>query len=384
MCGIKNNIITIGVNAKVNFNNCSESENPNNHVSSIAAWAQKAGKSTGFITTTTLTHASPAGSYAHTANRFWECDADITASGGLNDPSQCTDIAQQLILNEPGRNFDLMMGGGMGKFLPNHITDLHGNKGERLDNKNLLSLWQGLHPKGVIVQNRNNLLNLNISKVSHIMGFFQSQHMDYYHTSNKQKQPTLEEMTEISLKFLSKNQKGYFIFIEGGKIDSANHANMVGLSIDETLEMEKAIQKARDITDPNETLIVVSSDHSHPLSIAGYPGRGTNILGINQHDTDVNGIKYTTLNYAAGTQQYLDEQGKRLDIENRFGEDLLAVYPSYINTEYGVHGGEDVGIYALGPYEHLFRGVMEQHAIPHLMAYAACIGEGRTMCDNEV
>ncbi|TMW39322.1 hypothetical protein DOY81_015599, partial [Sarcophaga bullata] len=75
LCGVKANVVTIGVSAAVEFNNCSMSMDPANHVSSIAAWAKKAGKSTGFVTTTTLTHASPAGMYAHTANRFWECDA---------------------------------------------------------------------------------------------------------------------------------------------------------------------------------------------------------------------------------------------------------------------------------------------------------------------
>lgn len=49
----------------------------------------------------------------------------------------------------------------------------------------------------------------------------------------------------------------------------------------------------------------------------------------------------------------------------------------------GHHSGEDVGIFACGPFDHLFSGVIEQHTIPHLMAYAACIGDGPTMCDKE-
>lgn len=81
--------------------------------------------------------------------------------------------------------------------------------------------------------------------------------------------------------------------------------------------MDKAVQKALDMTNPEETLIVVTSDHAHPLSISGYPGRGTDILGLNQHDTDVNGIKYATLNYAVGMQQYLDENGQRVDLTEK-------------------------------------------------------------------
>lgn len=384
LCGVKGNTATIGVNAKVNFNNCTASEDPANHVSSIAAWAQKAGKATGIITTVTLTHASPSGAYAHTANRNWECDADILRFSDNTDPAQCTDIAQQLITQEPGRNFDLMMGGGMGKFLPVYLRDLHGNMGERLDDRNLLATWQGMHPGGLVLHNRNSLLSLNVSKVSHILGLFQSHFMDFHALSNKQKQPTLAEMTEVAINFLSKkSDKGYFVFIEGAQIDIANHVNLAGLSTDETVEMAKAVQKARDMTDPNETLIVVTADHAHPLSIAGYPERGNNILGVNQHDTDKNGLKYATLNYATGLKQYLDESGAREDIDGKFGDRLLIPYPSYIRTLGGVHSGDDVGVYASGPHEHLFRGVMEQNSIPHLMAYAACIGKGLTMCDNQ-
>lgn len=45
------------------------------------------------------------------------------------------------------------------------------------------------------------------------------------------------------------------------------------------------------------------------------------------------------------------------------------------------HGGDDVAIFARGPYAHLFAGVLEQNTIPHFMAYAACIGDGLKACD---
>lgn len=56
--------------------------------------------STGFVTTTRVTHASPAGLYAHVANRDWECDSQIP----IENRGQCKDIARQLIEDEPGRN----------------------------------------------------------------------------------------------------------------------------------------------------------------------------------------------------------------------------------------------------------------------------------------
>ncbi|XP_073811725.1 alkaline phosphatase-like [Musca autumnalis] len=383
MCGVKANIVTLGVSARVNYNNCTESMDPKNHVSSIAKWAQKAGKSTGFITTTTLTHASPSGSYAHVANRFWECDTDITRWTGLSDTSKCKDIAQQLVTQEPGKNFNILMGGGMGKFLPKNIKDSHGKMGERSDGKNLISKWKALHPKGVVVTDRQSLLKVDTNKVDHIMGLFQSGVMDFNFLADHNKQPSLLEMTEVAIKLLSKNKKGYFIFIESGLIDYGNHATNPGISTDETFEMDKAIQKAREMTSANDTLIVVTADHAHPLSIAGFPKRGNDILGLDYSYPDANGQVFATLNYAAGPEQYLDEEGKRLNLSEYFDNNRWAVHPSYIKSVTGVHGGDDVGVYASGPYDHLFRGVFEQHVIPHIMAYILCIGNGRTACEDK-
>lgn len=46
------------------------------------------------------------------------------------------------------------------------------------------------------------------------------------------------------------------------------------------------------------------------------------------------------------------------------------------------HAGDDVGVFASGPWANLFTGVLEQNVIPHFMAYAACIGNGLTACDS--
>ncbi|XP_033154031.1 membrane-bound alkaline phosphatase-like [Drosophila mauritiana] len=380
LCGVKTNIVNIGVSAAVEYNNCSASQDPANRLTSIAEWAQNAGKSTGIVTTTTLTHASPSGAYAKTANRMWECDTDVTNYGV--DASSCIDMATQLVTQTPGKNFEVMFGGGMGKFLPNSIVDSHGKPGERSDGVNLLSRWQGLHDGGVLVTNRNQLLNLNVSAVSSVIGLFQSQLMNFHLEADDTYQPTLSELTEVTIKKLSQNnENGFFAFIEGGLIDYGNHYTKAGYALDETLEFEKAIQLARDMTDIEDTLIVVTADHGHAVSIAGYPGRGTPILGINQHDTDINGVKYSVLNYAAGPNQYLDETGQRIPLDDILGSDD-AITPSYISKDQGVHSGEDVGIFASGPQSHLFTGVMQQSTIPHLMAYAACIGSGKQVCDN--
>ncbi|XP_016953655.1 membrane-bound alkaline phosphatase [Drosophila biarmipes] len=379
LCGVKTNIISIGVSAAVNFNNCTASQDPANRLTSIAEWSQNAGKSTGIVTTTTLTHASPSGAYAKTANRMWECDTDVTSYGV--DASTCVDMATQLVTQTPGKNFEVMFGGGMGKFLPKTIKDSHGNAGERSDGVNLLSRWQRLHDKGVMVTNRKQLLNVNVSSASSIIGLFQSGLMNLHMDADATYEPTLSELTEVAIKKLSHNNNGYFVFIEGGLIDIANHYTQAGYALDELLEFEKAIQLARDMTDIEDTLIVVTADHGHAVSIAGYPGRGTPILGVNQHDTDINGVKYSVLNYAAGPNQYLDETGQRIPLDDIIGADD-AITPSYIAKEQGVHSGEDVGIWASGPQSHLFTGTMQQSTIPHLMAYASCVGSRKKVCGS--
>lgn len=213
LCGVKTNIIEIGVSAAVNFNNCTASQDPANRLTSIAEWAQNAGKSTGIVTTTTLTHASPSGAYAKTANRMWECDTDVESYGV--DSSTCIDMATQLVTQVPGKNFDIMFGGGMGKFLPSSIVDLHGNAGERSDGTNLLARWQAQHPGGVLVSNRKQLLSVNVSAVSSIIGLFESKLMKFHHEADADYQPTLSELTEVAIKKLSQNENGYFCFIEG-------------------------------------------------------------------------------------------------------------------------------------------------------------------------
>lgn len=104
-CGVKANLGTLGVDENVEFNNCFTGLNAQYHVESIAKWAQDAGKSTGFITTTTVSHASPSGLYAHTANRMWEDDTKVAELGC--DPSLNHDIVRQLVESNVGKKFNV-------------------------------------------------------------------------------------------------------------------------------------------------------------------------------------------------------------------------------------------------------------------------------------
>lgn len=106
LCGVKNNIGTIGVTSKVPLADCPASVPKDRRVTSIMQWAQWAGKATGIVTTTRVTDASPAGAYASTAHRNWESDQDMLMwPGGVTNRTLCEDIAGQLIRRDPGRNF---------------------------------------------------------------------------------------------------------------------------------------------------------------------------------------------------------------------------------------------------------------------------------------
>ena len=62
-------------------------------------------------------------------------------------------------------------------------------------------------------------------------------------------------------------------------IDKAHHQNWAKKAFEETLELEKAVKVALELTKEEETLIVVTADHSHAVTMNGYPKRGNDILG---------------------------------------------------------------------------------------------------------
>lgn len=87
-------------------------------------------------------------------------------------------------------------------------------------------------------------------------------------------------MTKTAIEILRKNPDGYVLMVEGARIDMAHHKNYAKLALIETLEFDEAVSTAVNMTNPEETLIIVTADHSHSVVINGYPKRGNHILGI--------------------------------------------------------------------------------------------------------
>lgn len=105
--GVKTNYKTSGVDASVKLDDCAASLKAEVRLENLMTWGQQVGKSTGFVTTTRITHATPSALYAHTPNRNWECEEKMSDA-----VRECKDIARQLVEDEPGKNINVIMGGG--------------------------------------------------------------------------------------------------------------------------------------------------------------------------------------------------------------------------------------------------------------------------------
>ena len=145
-----------------------DSTKESSEVLTVLDWAQEAGMMTGLVSTTRVTHATPAALYAKTASREWECDSA--------SPAGVEDIAWQLVESARGRNISLVLGGGRASFTPtSHISHLSRETLEkfncsRRDNVDLVARWQSLHPGGKFVSSKSDLLRVDPSETDSLLG----------------------------------------------------------------------------------------------------------------------------------------------------------------------------------------------------------------------
>lgn len=348
-------------------------------VKTLLEQAEEKGLSTGVVSTARVTHATPAACYAHTSERDWESDAQIPAGATVSD------IAKQLLDFGYGNGLEVALGGGRSMFLPNTAADPEDSDkfGGRKDGVDLTQRWLTQYPKSAYVYNKAGFDAVDPKRTEHLLGLFERSHMEYEHDrlSDKGGEPSLTEMTEKAIDILSKNKKGYLLMVEAGRIDHAHHAGNAYRALTEAVELSNAVRKALEKTNPKNTLIVVTADHSHTFTIAGYPQRGNPIMGLVKQAgesglaKDSNGLPYATLGYANGPG-YRGANGRPdLSMVDTAHPDFLqeAAVPMASET----HGAEDVAIFAFGPKAHLFHGVQEQSYIYQVMAHALKFKAGR-------
>ena len=391
MTGVKSKAGVIAVNQNVERGNCASVQG--NELVTFLEQAEMVGMSTGVVTTARLTHATPAATYAHAPERNWESDDKLSAEAVQ---SGCKDIARQLIEFPYGNGLEVAMGGGRRHFIPRETVDGEGKNGKRRDGRDLTAEWQEKFDNAAYVWNRQQFDAVDTDAVTHLLGLFDSSHMDYEvdRPGDKGGEPSLTEMTLKAIDVLDNNDKGYFLHVESGRIDHGHHAGNAYRALTDAIEFANAVKATMAEVDMNETLIMVTADHSHVFTISGYPTRGNPILGkVVGNDSAGNansfaklakdGMPYTTLGYANGRGFHDLPVGG----DTVYGEPVTAGSRSdlsAVDTEHQgfhqeamvplsseTHAAEDVAIYAGGPGAYMVHGVQEQNVIYHIMREAS-------------
>ena len=350
-------------NGNLGVNNCAASNGT--AAATILELAKAKGKAVGTITTTELTHATPATAWSHICNRNAQYH-----------------IAAQLVPGGTGFNtalgdgVDVLMGGGRNHFTPYGA----GNTTGRADGRNLLT---ELAAKGYTVA--ANKTEMNAATGKKFIGLYSTRsHLEYELDRTATPplgegalQPSLAEMTVKAMDLLAQNTNGYFLMVEGGRIDHALHGTNAKRALTDTIAFDDAIKaalaKAR-LTDPTlaNTLIVVTADHDHTLAFNGYGKRGNPILDINRGyrdnlpSKDADGKTYTTLVFGNGpTRPNLRDN---LDSATVLADNYLQETGVRLSSE--THGGGDVKLFATGAGAKPFKGTLDNTKVFGLLKTA--------------
>ena len=330
-------------------------------VTPLAYYAEKVGLSTGIVSTARLTHATPAAVYAHSPMRDWEADIEVPQEA---KEAGCRDIAQQILDPMMGNGLEVALGGGRANFQPKGT-----GKGKRADGRDITQEWVANNKNAVYVENAADLASVDLSKTDKLLGLFDNSHMQFS-ASRSDEQPELATMTETAIKMLSKNKNGYYLMVEGGRIDHGHHAGSAYNALNDAVALSAAVRKAMEMVDLDETLILVTADHSHVFTIAGYPKRGNPIFGLvtevhhSEHALAGDHKPYTTLGYQNGPGAV---PGERPELTDEQVQDPKFLQQSLIPRGSETHGGEDVALFGIGPRSHFVRGTMEQNVVFHIM-----------------
>ncbi|KAG9329438.1 hypothetical protein JZ751_004768, partial [Albula glossodonta] len=207
-CGVKTNYGTLGLSAAARRYQCNTTFG--NEVTSVLHRARMAGKSVGIVTTTRVQHASPAASYAHSANRHWYSDSDLPADAKQQG---CLDVAYQLIRNT---DINVILGGGRVYMLPKETRDpeYSNSFGDRSDKTNLIIEWLRNKRNAKYVWNKNDFDAVEADDTDYLMGLFEPKDTRYELERNPRTDPSLTEMVEKAIKILQKNPNGFYLFVE--------------------------------------------------------------------------------------------------------------------------------------------------------------------------
>ena len=361
--GVKTNIGMLGIGPEARLGDCQSGRG--HELPLMGEDAKAHGLALGIVSTARITHATPASVYARSVSRDWESDNEIPSD---QRSDFCRDIAGQLV----AADFDVALGGGRAGF----YGEAKGGRRGQAD-ADLPSAWAA-RTGGTVVETAAQLQAAPRGRP--VLGLFSPSHMTYMlDRTAETTEPTLTQMTAAAIERLSADPDGYYLMVEGGRIDHGHHWGKAGYALEEGVEFANAIQYAIDNTDPEETLILVTADHSHVFTISGYSKRGSPILGLVSNPLDEgaslaeDGKPYSILGYANGPGAVEGERG-----EPDTGP--TAQQQSLIPLDSETHGGEDVALFGNGPGAEQVRGVIEQNEIYRIVHEA--FGWDRTAPKN--
>jgi alkaline phosphatase len=324
-------------------------------VTTLLELAKAAGWGTGAVTTTRVTHATPATTYSHICHR--DAENNIAAQAVPGGTGYNTAL---------GDGLDVLLGGGRQFFLPTSVG------GKRTDSRDLTA---ELTAKGyTYVTNKTQFDAAAASSTKKLVGLFTNSHMSYDIDRDPAVEPSLAEMTTKAIDILAKNKKGFFLMVEGGRIDHALHETTAKKALQDTVAFDDAIKAAIDkmkASDANlaNTLIVVTADHDHTLVLNGYAQRtgattttNPGVLGLLKNfvtgvaNTDTGGNPFTIIGFGNGENR----PATRTALTDAQVSDKTyhqeAVIPMAAGSE--THGGTDVFLGAIGLGAERFSGAI--------------------------
>jgi alkaline phosphatase len=311
--------------------------------------SKQAGKATGLVATSTITHATPAVFASHVASRANEAD-----------------IAPQML-----ERVDVLLGGGKQYFLPK-------SEGGQQETRNLITEAKN---KGYqYVETRD---QLQAAKGRKLLGLFahdaMAAELDRKHTN----EPSLAEMTSKAIKTLNQNKKGFFLMVEGSQIDWAGHAHDAAWAMRDIQAFEEAVEVAVDFAKKDgKTLVVIVGDHdTGGMSVGGYGQYDAKLEVLRevsatgnymaaQLDKDRQNVKEVVKKYTG--IELTDEEAKVIQSAKQPANAINEIISqrALVGWSSSAHTGVDVQLYAFGPHANMFAGLIDNTDVPKFMAKA--------------
>lgn len=315
-------------------------------VVTVLELAKAAGKSVGAVTTTRVTHATPAATFSHVCHRDGE--NNIAAQATPGNAGYNTALKDGL---------DVLLGGGRRQFLPSAAG------GKRTDGVDLTTQFPGY----TYVTTGTAFKAVDPASTNKLLGLFNMDHLNYEldRVKNNVDEPSLADMTEKAIRILQKNGNGYFLMVEGGRIDHALHGTNAKRALEDTIAFDDAIKRALSMVDLSNTMIVVTADHDHTMTINGYSHRGNPILGTatdiktRQPATAADGLPYTTLVFGNGGGPRKTPRDNPALVDTTADGYLQEVGVNLGSPGSETHGGGDVMLFSTGPGNAALKGTID-------------------------